>query len=236
VSRLVCYKLRKRFGRRVAVDNVSLSIESGKIVGILGPNGAGKTTIFNMILGLVIPDSGSIYKDSMEITHLPVYRRAKGGITYLAQETSIFSGLSVESNLRLVLENSKHSKIFIERKIKELLEKFGLESLANQRADLLSGGEKRRLELARMMTLSPDFLLLDEPFGGVDPLTVKEIQRFVKTLKLHGLGVIITDHTVERMVEVIDEMYVIFKGKVLAQGDPKNVLENPEVIRNYLGD
>lgn len=236
MSRLVCYKLRKRFGRRVAVDNVSLSIESGKIVGILGPNGAGKTTIFNMILGLVIPDSGSIYKDSMEITHLPVYRRAKGGITYLAQETSIFSGLSVESNLRLVLENSKHSKIFIERKIKELLEKFGLESLANQRADLLSGGEKRRLELARMMTLSPDFLLLDEPFGGVDPLTVKEIQRFVKTLKLHGLGVIITDHTVERMVEVIDEMYVIFKGKVLAQGDPKNVLENPEVIRNYLGD
>jgi len=228
--------LRKRFGRRVAVDNVSLSIESGKIVGILGPNGAGKTTIFNMILGLVIPDSGSIYKDSMEITHLPVYRRAKGGITYLAQETSIFSGLSVESNLRLVLENSKHSKIFIERKIKELLEKFGLESLANQRADLLSGGEKRRLELARMMTLSPDFLLLDEPFGGVDPLTVKEIQRFVKTLKLHGLGVIITDHTVERMVEVIDEMYVIFKGKVLARGDPKNVLENPEVIRNYLGD
>ncbi len=236
MSRLVCYKLRKRFGRRVAVDNVSLSIESGKIVGILGPNGAGKTTIFNMILGLVIPDSGSIYKDSMEITHLPVYRRAKGGITYLAQETSIFSGLSVESNLRLVLENSKHSKIFIERKIKELLEKFGLESLANQRADLLSGGEKRRLELARMMTLSPDFLLLDEPFGGVDPLTVKEIQRFVKTLKLHGLGVIITDHTVERMVEVIDEMYVIFKGKVLARGDPKNVLENPEVIRNYLGD
>ena len=236
MSRLVCYKLRKRFGRRVAVDNVSLSIESGKIVGILGPNGAGKTTIFNMILGLVIPDSGSIYKDSMEITHLPVYRRAKGGITYLAQETSIFSGLSVESNLRLVLENSKHSKIFIERKIKELLEKFGLESLANQRSDLLSGGEKRRLELARMMTLSPDFLLLDEPFGGVDPLTVKEIQRFVKTLKLHGLGVIITDHTVERMVEVIDEMYVIFKGKVLARGDPKNVLENPEVIRNYLGD
>lgn len=236
MSRLVCYKLKKRFGRRVAVDNVSLSIESGKIVGILGPNGAGKTTIFNMILGLVIPDSGSIYKDSMEITHLPVYRRAKGGITYLAQETSIFSGLSVESNLRLVLENSKHSKIFIERKIRELLEKFGLESLANQRADLLSGGEKRRLELARMMTLSPDFLLLDEPFGGVDPLTVKEIQRFVKTLKLHGLGVIITDHTVERMVEVIDEMYVIFKGKILAQGEPKNVLENPEVIRNYLGD
>lgn len=236
MSRLVCYKLRKRFGRRIAVDDVSLSIESGEIIGILGPNGAGKTTIFNMILGLVIPDSGSIYKDSTEITHLPVYRRAKGGITYLAQETSIFSGLSVKDNLRLVLENSKHSKVFIERKIRELLGKFGLESLANQRADLLSGGEKRRLELARMMTLSPDFLLLDEPFGGVDPMTVKEIQRFAKTLKSHGLGVIITDHTVERMVEVVDEMYVIHKGKILAHGDPENVLENPEVIRNYLGD
>ncbi len=236
MSKLVCYKLRKRFGKRLAVDDVSLSIKSGEIVGILGPNGAGKTTIFNMILGLVIPDSGSIYKDSMEITHMPVYRRAKNGITYLAQETSIFAGLSVEDNLRLVLENSNHSKLFIKRRTKELLEKFGLLSLANQRADLLSGGEKRRLELARMMTLSPDFLLLDEPFGGVDPITVKEIQRFTKTLKSHGLGVIITDHTVEKMVEVVDVMYVIHKGKILAHGEPASVLKDPEVIRNYLGD
>ncbi len=236
MSRLVCYRLRKRFGKKVAVDDVSLSIESGKVIGILGPNGAGKTTVFNMILGLVIPDSGHIYKDSSEITHVPVYRRARSGITYLAQETSIFTGLSVEDNLRLVLENSNHSKVYVERKIDELLGRFGLHSLATQRSDLLSGGEKRRLEIARMMTLSPDFLLLDEPFGGVDPMTVKEIQRFVKTLKAHGLGVIITDHSVDRIAETVDEIYVMHKGRILANGSPDQVLEDPEVIRNYLGE
>jgi lipopolysaccharide export system ATP-binding protein len=236
VSRLVCYKLRKRFGRRLAVDDVSLSIESGEIVGILGPNGAGKTTFFNMILGLVIPDSGNIFKDSTEITHLPVYKRALGGITYLAQEPSIFAGLSVEDNLKVVLENSSHSKVYIKRKIDELLSKFGLQEMAKQRADVLSGGEKRRLELARMMTLSPDFLLLDEPFGGVDPITVKEIQNFARNLKAHGLGVIITDHSVERITEVVDELYVIHKGRLLAKGEPSTVLSDPEVKKYYLGE
>ncbi|WP_456398549.1 LPS export ABC transporter ATP-binding protein [Mesoaciditoga sp.] len=236
MSRLVCYKLRKKFGRRLAVDDISLSIESGEIIGILGPNGAGKTTFFNMILGLVIPDSGNIFKDSTEITHLPVYKRALSGITYLAQEPSIFAGLSVEDNLKVVLENSSHSKVFIKRRIDELLSKFGLKDLAKQRADLLSGGEKRRLELARMMTLSPDFLLLDEPFGGVDPITVKEIQNFARTLKNNGLGVIITDHSVERIAEVVDELYVIHKGKLLAKGDPIAVLNDPEVKKHYLGD
>ena len=236
VSRLVCYKLRKKFGRRLAVDDVSLSIESGEIVGILGPNGAGKTTFFNMILGLVIPDGGNIFKDSTEITHLPVYKRALGGITYLAQEPSIFAGLSVEDNLRVVLENTRHSKVFIERKINELLSRFGLEDLSKQRADMLSGGEKRRLELARMMTLSPDFLLLDEPFGGVDPITVKEIQKFSRHLKAQGLGVIITDHSVERIAEVVDELYVIHKGRLLAKGEPTVVLNDPEVKKYYLGE
>ncbi len=236
VSRLVCYKLRKKFGRRLAVDDVSLSIESGEIVGILGPNGAGKTTFFNMILGLVIPDGGNIFKDSTEITHLPVYKRALGGITYLAQEPSIFAGLSVEDNLRVVLENTRHSKVFIERKINELLSRFGLEDLSKQRADMLSGGEKRRLELARMMTLSPDFLLLDEPFGGVDPITVKEIQKFSRHLKAQGLGVIITDHSVERIAEVVDELYVIHKGRLLAKGEPTAVLNDPEVKKYYLGE
>ncbi len=236
VSRLVCYKLSKKFGKRVAVDEVSLSIKSGEIVGILGPNGAGKTTFFNMILGLVIPDGGNIFKDSTEITHLPVYKRALGGITYLAQEPSIFAGLSVEDNLRVVMENSNHSKVFIERRIDELLSKFGLKELAKQRADLLSGGEKRRLELARMMTLSPDFLLLDEPFGGVDPITVKEIQDFAKRLKKQGLGVIITDHSVERIVEVVDELYVIHKGRLLAKGEPDEVLRDPDVKKYYLGE
>ncbi len=236
MSRLVCYKLRKKFGRKLAVDDISLSVKSGEIVGILGPNGAGKTTFFNMILGLVIPDSGNIYKDSTEITHLPVYKRALGGITYLAQEPSIFAGLSVEDNLKVVLENANHSKIFIKKKIEELLSRFGLEELAKQRADLLSGGEKRRLELARMMTLSPDFLLLDEPFGGVDPITVKEIQNFARTLKKHGMGVIITDHSVERITEVVDELYVIHKGRLLARGEPAMVLNDTEVKKYYLGE
>ncbi len=236
MSRLVCYKLRKKFGRKLAVDDISLSVKSGEIVGILGPNGAGKTTFFNMILGLVIPDSGNIYKDSTEITHLPVYKRALGGITYLAQEPSIFAGLSVEDNLKVVLENTNHSKIFIKKKIEELLSRFGLEELAKQRADLLSGGEKRRLELARMMTLSPDFLLLDEPFGGVDPITVKEIQNFARTLKKHGMGVIITDHSVERITEVVDELYVIHKGRLLARGEPAMVLNDTEVKKYYLGE
>ncbi len=236
MSRLVCYKLRKKFGRKLAVDDISLSVKSGEIVGILGPNGAGKTTFFNMILGLVIPDSGNIYKDSSEITHLPVYKRARSGITYLAQEPSIFAGLSAEDNLRVVLENTSHSKIFIKRKVEELLSKFGLEEVAKQRADLLSGGEKRRLELARMMTLSPDFLLLDEPFGGVDPITVKEIQDFARALKKKGMGVIITDHSVERIIEVVDELYVIHKGKLLARGEPAMVLNDPEVKKYYLGE
>jgi|UniRef100_A0A7V3VSR7 lipopolysaccharide export system ATP-binding protein len=236
MSKLICYKLRKRFGRRLAVDDVSLSIESGNVVGILGPNGAGKTTIFNMILGLVIPDSGHIFKDAKEITNTPVYLRARNGITYLAQEPSIFTGLSVEDNLRLVLENFDHSKTDVNSKIRELLSKFGLLSFAKQRAELLSGGEKRRLEIARMMTLSPDFLLLDEPFGGVDPMTVKEIQKIILNLKNNGLGIIITDHSVDRIVETVNEIYVIHKGKILAHDAPDKVLNDPEVIRNFLGE
>lgn len=236
MSKLLCYKLRKKFGRRLAVEDVSISIDSGHVMGILGPNGAGKTTIFNMILGLVIPDSGHIFKDAKEITNMPVYLRARNGITYLAQESSIFTGLSVEDNLRLVLENLDHSSKDRNLKIKELLSRFGLISMAKQRADSLSGGEKRRLEIARMMTLSPDFLLLDEPFGGVDPMTVKEIQKIVLELKKNGLGVIITDHSVERIVETVDEMYVIHKGKILSHGLPETVLKDENVVRNFLGE
>ncbi len=236
MSKLICYKLRKNFGKRLAVDDVSISVESGSVIGILGPNGAGKTTIFNMILGLVIPDSGHIFKDAKEITSMPVYLRARSGITYLAQETSIFAGISVEDNLRLVLEGIDHSKSKINEQIRELLGKFGLLSFSKQRADLLSGGEKRRLEIARMMTLSPDFLLLDEPFGGVDPITVKEIQKIILNLKNNGMGVIVTDHSVDRIVETVDEIYVIHKGKILAHNTPENVLKDPEVIRNFLGE
>lgn len=236
MSKLLCYKLRKKFGKKLAVEDVSISIDSGRVIGILGPNGAGKTTIFNMMLGLVIPDSGHIFKDAKEITNMPVYLRARNGITYLAQESSIFTGLSVEDNLRLVLENFDHSNEDKNLKIKTLLSRFGLISMAKQRADSLSGGEKRRLEIARMMTLSPNFLLLDEPFGGVDPMTVKEIQRIIIELKGNGLGIIITDHSVERMVETVDEMYVIHKGKILSHGLPETVLKDENVVRNFLGE
>ncbi|MGC8610935.1 MAG: LPS export ABC transporter ATP-binding protein [Athalassotoga sp.] len=235
MSKLLCYKLRKKFGKKLAVDDVSLSIDSGQVVGILGPNGAGKTTVFNMILGLTIPDSGHIFKDAVEITNMPVYLRARNGITYLAQEPSIFAGLSVEDNLRLVLENFNHSKKEIDVRIKYLLTRFGLISMSRQRADSLSGGEKRRLEIARMMTLSPAFLLLDEPFGGIDPMTVKEIQKIIRELKENGLGIIITDHSVERIVEIVDELYVIHKGKILSHGLPEDVLRDERVVRNFLG-
>lgn len=236
MSKLLCYKLRKKFGKKLAVDDVSLSIDSAQVVGILGPNGAGKTTVFNMILGLTIPDSGHIFKDTTEITDMPVYLRARNGITYLAQEPSIFAGLSVEDNLRLVLENFNHSRKENDLKIKYLLTRFGLISMSRQRADSLSGGEKRRLEIARMMTLSPSFLLLDEPFGGIDPMTVKEIQKIVRELKANGLGIIITDHSVERIVEIVDELYVMHKGKILSHGLPENVLRDENVVKNFLGD
>ena len=226
--------LKKKFGRKEVVKGVNVEVERGEVVGLLGPNGAGKTTTFNMILGIVAPTSGKIYLDGVDITHMPVHRRAKLGITYLQQETSVFSGLTVWENLEVVLRFAGERDI--DGRARELLEEFGLWNLRDQIADNLSGGEKRRLELARMMTLKPSFLLLDEPFVGIDPKTVKDIQNMVRELKRRNLGVVITDHNVEELVEVVDRLYVMHKGEIIASGPPDEVLSSPVVKEVYLGE
>lgn len=217
------------------VKGATVEVGSGEIVGLLGPNGAGKTTIFRMILGLVIPSSGHIMLNQDEITHVPIHLRALQGITYLPQELSVFNGVKVEENIHIVLENLKYPRKNIKRKTRDLLDEFGILNLARQDTNTLSGGEKRRLELARMMTLNPKFILLDEPFSGIDPMTVKDIQRLSITLKNRGMGLIVTDHNIEDIRKIVDRIYVIHKGEVLAQGPPEDVLNNPLVIENFLG-
>jgi lipopolysaccharide export system ATP-binding protein len=232
---LRCENLKKRFGRRYVVNGVNLEFHRGEIVGLLGPNGAGKTTIFNMILGVVVPTSGRIIFRDVDITKFPVYRRARLGITYLQQETSIFGGLTVRENIDLVLRFHEKDKEKRERKIEELLHEFHLKHLENQPASFLSGGEKRKLELARMMCLNPAFILLDEPFSGIDPKTVKEIQKMTLELKQKNFGIVITDHNVDELVEIADRIYVIYKGEILAEGSPERILEDETVREVYLG-
>lgn len=228
---IVCKDVKKRFGRKQVLNGINLNVRTGEVVGLLGPNGSGKTTLFNIILGVVIPSSGKIYLGEKDITKIPIHKRAKLGITYLQQETSVFRQLSVEDNLKLVIEY--HDKDV--KKIPKLLKEFGIDSLKNQYAFYLSGGEKRRLELARMMTLSPKFLLLDEPFVGIDPKTVKEIQKMVISLKERGLGIIITDHSVDALKDIVDRLYVIHKGDIIASGQPEEVLNDETVKEVYLG-
>lgn len=228
---IVCKDVKKRFGRKQVLNGINLNVRTGEVVGLLGPNGSGKTTLFNIILGVVIPSSGKIYLGEKDITKIPIHKRAKLGITYLQQETSVFRQLSVEDNLKLVIEY--HDKDM--KKIPKLLKEFGINSLKNQYAFYLSGGEKRRLELARMMTLSPKFLLLDEPFVGIDPKTVKEIQKMVISLKERGLGIIITDHSVDALKDIVDRLYVIHKGDIIASGQPEEVLNDETVKEVYLG-
>ena len=232
---IICENLVKKFGRKTVVKGVNMFIEKGEVVGLLGPNGAGKTTIFNMILGIVVPTSGRIFLNGMDITNFPVYKRARMGITYLQQETSVFNGITVWENLELVLSFFEKDKMKRERIIEKLLKDFGIYDLKDQLAGDLSGGEKRRLELARMMTLNPSFLLLDEPFVGIDPKTVKDIQRMVLELKRKGLGIIITDHNVDELVKVVDRLYVIHKGNIIAEGPPERALTDKKVREVFLG-
>ncbi|ABR30701.1 ABC transporter [Thermosipho melanesiensis] len=229
--RIYCRGIKKKFGRNQVLNGVDLYVNTGEVVGLLGPNGSGKTTLFNIILGVVIPTYGRVFLDEKDITKMPIHKRARLGITYLQQETSVFRQLTVENNLKLVLEY--YDKNF--EKIPKLLENFGLYDLRKQMAFNLSGGEKRRLELARMMTLSPKFLLLDEPFVGIDPKTVKEIQKMVIELKKMGLGIIITDHSVEALMDIVDRLYVIHKGDIIKSGEPESVLNDETVKKVYLG-
>ncbi|SHE53643.1 lipopolysaccharide export system ATP-binding protein [Marinitoga hydrogenitolerans DSM 16785] len=233
MHKLVCKKITKKYGRKTVLNNVDFEASIGKIVGILGPNGAGKSTLFKSILGIVVPKSGDIFLDNKKITHLPVHVRAKEGIAYLPQEPSVFRNLTVWDNMDLIATMLK-----IENKegfIKSILEEFGIYDLKNQIADSLSGGEKRRLEFARTLLTNPKFILLDEPFVGIDPITVKDIQKIIKSLSNKQLGVIVTDHNVDEIAEVVDILYVLHKGEVIAYGEPEIVLKDRAVIENYLG-
>lgn len=234
VSYLRCLNLHKRYGRRKVLNDVTIEASSLEVVGILGPNGAGKTTAFKSILGIVVPNSGSIYLNDENITHLPIHERARRGIAYLPQETSIFRGLSVVENLLMVMKLTG-KKDGSQDKADGLLEEFGISSLKTQPSSVISGGEKRRLEFARTLTLSPSFILLDEPFVGIDPMTVKDIQKIIKKLKERGIGVIVTDHDVASITRVVDRLYVLYKGEVISSGDAEDVLSDKMVIDKYLG-
>ncbi|OGS20871.1 MAG: LPS export ABC transporter ATP-binding protein [Elusimicrobia bacterium RIFOXYA2_FULL_39_19] len=219
-----------------AVNDVSLEVNRGEIVGLLGPNGAGKTTIFKMIVGSLLMDSGSVYLGDKNVTGMPMFKRAQSGISYLPQEPSIFKKLTVEENLLAIAEYLKIPEKEKKEKIEHSIQEFGLDKLRNQKAYSLSGGEKRRTEIARALLINPVFLMLDEPFVGIDPITVNEIQHMIKILKAKNIGILITDHNVRETLEIIDRAYIIYDGKILLEGDAKSLLENAEARRVYLGE
>jgi lipopolysaccharide export system ATP-binding protein len=213
-----------------------LTIESGEVVGLLGPNGAGKTTTFYLLVGLIHPDTGVVKLDGVDITTVPLYRRARAGIGYLPQEPSVFRGLTVEENILAVLELQSLSRRERRQKVDELLDEFGLERLRQRLTPSLSGGERRRVEIARALAASPTFLLLDEPFAGIDPIMIEELQQLVCRLKERGLGVLITDHRVRETLEITDRAYIIYQGRILDSGTPQQLAENERVIAAYFGE
>jgi lipopolysaccharide export system ATP-binding protein len=233
---LAVLNLAKSYRKRRVVTDVSLTVRRGEAVGLLGPNGAGKTTVFYMITGLIPPDGGRIVLDGHDITAYPMYRRARLGIGYLPQEASIFRGLSVEANIRAVLELVEPDKRRREAELDALLEEFGLGHLRRQPAIALSGGERRRVEIARALATRPSFMLLDEPFAGVDPIAVGDIRQLVRHLTARGIGVLITDHTVRETLGLIDRATILHSGTVLVEGTPEDIIADPDARRVYLGE
>ncbi|MDR0863747.1 MAG: LPS export ABC transporter ATP-binding protein [Candidatus Symbiothrix sp.] len=227
--------LVKRYRNRTVVNHVSIDVKQGEIVGLLGPNGAGKTTTFYMTVGLVTPNEGKIFLDDMEITNFPVYKRAQNGIGYLAQEASVFRKMSVEDNIRSVLEMTTQSPEYQKEKLESLIAEFGLEKVRKNLGDQLSGGERRRVEIARCLAIDPKFIMLDEPFAGVDPIAVQDIQQIVGKLKHKNIGILITDHNVHETLSITDRAYLLFEGKVLFQGVAEELAANPIVREKYLG-
>ena len=227
--------LVKAYGGRRVVDDVSLRIKSGQVVGLLGPNGAGKTTTFYMITGLVKPDSGEVYLDDQDISELPVYLRARLGISYLPQETSVFRKLTVSDNIMAILETVESDKDRLNERLEELLAELDISALRDQRADSLSGGQKRRLEITRALVTDPDFILLDEPFSGLDPIVVLEIQKIITKLKDRGIGIVITDHNTRETLGVCDTIYLLDKGRILEHGDPGTIAASELAREVYLG-
>jgi len=228
--------LVKKFKQRVVVDRVSLRMEKGEIVGLLGPNGAGKTTTFYMIVGLERPTSGEVFVSDINITRLPMHRRAALGISYLAQEASIFRKLTVEENLMAILETTELSKAEQKNKYEELLEEFHIGHVRERKGTELSGGERRRVEIARCLALEPQFILLDEPFAGVDPLAVADIQEIIQYLRQRGMGILITDHNVRETLQIVDRAYILNEGKILLEGDSNTIATSPVAKKFYLGD
>jgi lipopolysaccharide export system ATP-binding protein len=233
---LAVISIAKSYDKRVVLSDVSLSVGKGEVVGLLGPNGAGKTTCFYSIMGLVKPDAGRIMLDGSDITALPMYRRAILGLGYLPQETSIFRGMTVAQNISAVLELAEPDKVSRERRLEELLNEFGLTKLRDAAAMALSGGERRRAEIARALAANPSIMLLDEPFAGIDPLSISDIRDLVVDLKTRGIGVLITDHNVRETLDLVDRACIIYDGKVLLAGSPEELVADPEVRRLYLGE
>ena len=226
----------KKYGSKAVVKGVSISVAQGEIVGLLGPNGAGKTTSFYMMVGLVRPNSGKVFLDDQDITSKPMYKRAQMGVGYLAQEASVFRKMSVEDNISSILELSSLSKLEQNNKLENLLEEFGLQNVRKNRGDLLSGGERRRTEIARALATDPKFILLDEPFAGVDPIAVEDIQKIIYSLKKKNIGILITDHNVHETLSITDRSYLLFEGNILKSGTSKELADDEQVRKVYLGN
>jgi len=228
--------ITKRYKKRVVVKGVSVEVQQGEIVGLLGPNGAGKTTSFYMMVGLVSPNSGNVFLDGNDITKLPMYKRAQMGVGYLAQEASVFRKLSVEDNIKAILEMSGLGKKEQKEKLESLLDEFGLQHVRKNRGDLLSGGERRRTEIARCLATDPKFILLDEPFAGVDPISIGDIKAIILHLQKKNIGVLITDHNVRETLDICEHAYIAGEGHIIAEGDASSVLNNQKVRDIYLGE
>ena len=228
--------LRKSYRRREVVRGVSIEMHGGEVVGLLGPNGAGKTTTFSMIAGFVTPSDGKLKINGQDITRLPPHKRARAGLVYLPQESSVFRKLTVEDNIRAIAQTLPISRSQQDELVKVRLEELGLTSLAEQKAHTLSGGERRRLEITRALVLDPDFLLLDEPFSGVDPKSVSEVNKIINNLKSRGMGILITDHNVRETLRTVDRAYLLYEGEVLAHGDAEFLISDPETRQKYLGE
>ncbi len=235
-SHLKAVRLVKSYHGKRVVDDVSVEIHRGEIIGLLGPNGAGKTTTFSLILGLVPQDSGQVFLDGEEITEYPMYLRAQRGICLLPQDPSAFRRLSVEENLLAIMETLPEGYPQRDGRLEKTLEEFGLDKLARSKAFTLSGGERRRLEIARAMVSQPEFILLDEPFTGIDPIAIEDLQKIMKSLKAKGLGVLVTDHSVRETLKIVDRAYIIDKGRILKEGTPEELVMSEEVRRRYLGE
>jgi lipopolysaccharide export system ATP-binding protein len=233
---LEAINLEKSYRKKKVVDRVSLKVQRGEVVGLLGPNGAGKTTTFSLILGLIPKDSGKIYLDEEDITELPMYARARKGLCLLPQEPSIFRKLSVEDNLLSIIETNRNAQPRKDDGFRKVIEELGLQKLAKAKAYTLSGGERRRLEIARALITAPSFILLDEPFTGIDPLAILDLQEIILSLKKRGLGILLTDHSVWEAFKIVDRAYIISKGRILKEGNPQELVSCEEVRKSYLGE